>query len=281
LTPVGPYGAQRRLQQSPHPLQTFPSTPSWQYVEPAGAAAQVPTVLPLGTSQIEEQQSCAFVQMSPCWTQKEAPSWHFPPRHRFEQQFELAVQSLPAVLQEVFNAAHLPPVQVPLQQLPLVVQAAPSLTQAADAQVPDTQLRVQHSVGALQAAPGAAHAPTLAAQVFVAASHTCEQQSDPVAQTSPNALHVDGEMTGPRMPPEPSRPPNAPASEPPAPVPPAPEPPAPEPPALASAWLPEPVDDELPHPARTRTQDRRTGVAVNRVMNELRDREPQSKGLAK
>jgi hypothetical protein len=64
FTPVGPYGAQRRLQQPLQASQTVPSTPSEQYVEPLGVA-QVPSVAPAAMLQIPPQQSLGFEQASP------------------------------------------------------------------------------------------------------------------------------------------------------------------------------------------------------------------------
>jgi len=65
LTPVGPYGAQRRLQQPLQASHTVPSTPSEQYVAPLGGFAHVPSVLPAGMVQIPPQQSFGFEQASP------------------------------------------------------------------------------------------------------------------------------------------------------------------------------------------------------------------------
>ena len=64
-TPVRPYGAQRRLQHSPHPPQSVPSWPPLQFVEPEGGAEQVPTVLPDAIVHVAEQQSEPLEQRSP------------------------------------------------------------------------------------------------------------------------------------------------------------------------------------------------------------------------
>ena len=65
LTPVGPYGAQRRLQQLPQlpPAQTVPST-AVQFTEPLAGWLQRPgleplTGWPLGAVQMPPQQSFA------------------------------------------------------------------------------------------------------------------------------------------------------------------------------------------------------------------------------
>jgi hypothetical protein len=64
-TPVGPYGAQSRLQQSVQLPQTEPSTPPEQNDAPDGGGAHVPTALPDAIVQVEEQQSLAFEHRSP------------------------------------------------------------------------------------------------------------------------------------------------------------------------------------------------------------------------
>ena len=122
-TPVGPYGAQRRLQQSPHPPQTVPSTPSEQYVAPEGGGAQEPTLLPGAMVHVAEQHSLPFEQMSPVCTQNEDPSWHLPPEQSFEQHSPSAAQELPAVWHAVLSGTHFPVVQVPLQHLAPLVHA--------------------------------------------------------------------------------------------------------------------------------------------------------------
>jgi hypothetical protein len=103
-----------------------------------------------------------------------------PPLHSPEQQSPFCAHVLPAVLQAVVIVAHLPAAHEPLQHVASVVHVCPSTVQAAFAHLPETQLRLQHSVGAPHAAPPAAQAPTLAAHLFVVASHSCEQQSAPV-----------------------------------------------------------------------------------------------------
>ena len=56
LVPLGPKGAHSRLQQSPQPPHTTPSTPE-QKVEPVGGELQVPNVLPTAMVQPAVQQS--------------------------------------------------------------------------------------------------------------------------------------------------------------------------------------------------------------------------------
>jgi hypothetical protein len=76
-------------------------------------------------------------------------------------------------------------VQVPLQQLASVEQVSPSEMHALAPHLPATQLKPQQSVEAVQLAPVGPHVEVLAAQLCVAASHSAEQQSAPVTQTSP------------------------------------------------------------------------------------------------
>ena len=56
FTPVGPKGAHKRLQQSPQPPHTTPSTPV-QNAGPEGCASHVPRVLPVAIVQLPVQQS--------------------------------------------------------------------------------------------------------------------------------------------------------------------------------------------------------------------------------
>jgi hypothetical protein len=90
-------------------------------------------------------------------------------------------------LQLVFSAAHLPlPSQASLQHSALLVHDCPSEVQAAAEHCPVTQLRLQQSGGALHFDPADAHTERFDAQVFVVGSHSFEQQSASVAQTSAN-----------------------------------------------------------------------------------------------
>jgi hypothetical protein len=184
MTPVGPYGAQRRLQQSPQLPQSVPSTPSLQYVAPLGGGAHTPTFLPAGIVQFAEQQSVGLLHRSPLWTQYEPPRRHLPPLQSPEQQSPLPAHVLPADLQPavVESGAHAPAAQDPLQHAASLEHAFPSTVHAACAHLPLTQLRLQHSVGEPHEAPAAAHAPVLATHLLVAASQSCEQQSAPVTQ---------------------------------------------------------------------------------------------------
>jgi hypothetical protein len=127
-TPDGP-GAHRRLQQSPQPLHSCPST-LVQYAGPVGGAAQEPTVWPVAITQLAVQQSPSRPHASPGWMQKDAPSAQcLLASHRPEQQPALAAQSLPAVLHLELSAVQvlLAP-QVPPQHSALLVQALPSDT---------------------------------------------------------------------------------------------------------------------------------------------------------
>src|SRR5260370_22319840 len=67
FTPVGPYGAQSRLQQLLQPSHTVPSTPPLQYDGPVGAAPHAPTVAPSGTTQKPPQHWVDEAQASPAY----------------------------------------------------------------------------------------------------------------------------------------------------------------------------------------------------------------------
>jgi hypothetical protein len=151
-----------------------------------GGAPQVPRVFPVAIVQVPEQQSVDLAQTSEGWMQKEEPSWQTPPPQRPEQHSVPALHALPAVWQAVLRGVHFPAVHEPPQQLASVVQARLSAMQAVVAHFPATQLNPQHSVDVPHAAVAGAQAPTLAAQEWVVASHSCEQQSAPVWQTSAN-----------------------------------------------------------------------------------------------
>jgi hypothetical protein len=140
-TPVGPQGAQARLQHGPPhsgrpaslvaepasatPPQIIPSVRP-QFAAPPGAAvAQVPRREPEARVQLPAQQSASVEQASPPWMQKD-DAWHVPPVHRLEQQSPFVEQAFPSVAQLVLSAWHVPPVHCWLQQAALPVQLAPS-----------------------------------------------------------------------------------------------------------------------------------------------------------
>jgi hypothetical protein len=64
FTPVGPKGAQSRLQQSPQSLHVTPSTPV-QFAAADVGKPQVPVVAPFAMLQMLLQQSVGREQMSP------------------------------------------------------------------------------------------------------------------------------------------------------------------------------------------------------------------------
>jgi hypothetical protein len=187
--PAGP-GAHKRLQQSPQPVQSTPST-LVQYEGPFGGSAQVPTVFPVAIVQSAAQQSLSCAQLSPGWVQKEAVSAQcLVPSHNPEQQSPLAAHVLPAVEQLVLSGVHVLPVpQVPLQHSSLLVQALVSETHWADEHFPPTQLKEQQSVPAVQSPAAAAHVVSGATQPLVG-SQIPEQQSVPVAQVKVTALQL-------------------------------------------------------------------------------------------
>lgn len=127
------------------------------------------------------------------------------------------VHAFPAVRHTVVSGTHLLAVQVPLQHWAFDVQLPLSETHVVE-HLPPTQLKLQHSVDVLHAAPLPVHTEVLAAHVCFVASQILEQQSAPEAQTSPNLWHVEAVPPVPTIPPEPPRPavpPPTPAAPPP------------------------------------------------------------------
>lgn len=185
-TPVGAYGAHSRLQQSVQEPHRVPSTPSVQNVGAVGGAAQVPSVLPCAIVQVPEQHCDPAVQTSLVWTQNDEPSWQRPLEQSPEQQSAFVVHAFPAVRHAVVSGTHLFAVQVPPQHCPFDVQLPLSDTHAVPEHLPPTQFKLQHSVDTVHAAPLAEHTLVLGAHVCFVASQIREQQSFPVAQTSPN-----------------------------------------------------------------------------------------------
>src|SRR5262245_24201024 len=108
-TPVSAYGAQRRLQHCPQPLQNVPSTAPLQRVPPGFGTSHVPSVAPAAMLQIPPQQSPPCTQASPVWMQYEPPSEQVPPLQRCEQHWSLVEHWLPAVLHVGFSGVHVVP----------------------------------------------------------------------------------------------------------------------------------------------------------------------------
>lgn len=178
MRPLGPNGAQSRLQQLPQPSHNVPSTPP-QSDEPVGGVAQVPTLAPAGMSHAPEQQSAACAQTSPVWMHQETPSAQLPATQLFEQQSPSVAQLLPEVRQLALSAAHEPPVHVPLQHSEPVVHLSPSEMQASAEQVPPSQRSEQQLVAFVHAEPAAVQVVKADWQVPEVASHCPEQQSLP------------------------------------------------------------------------------------------------------
>jgi hypothetical protein len=172
---VGPYGAQRRLQQPLQSPHTTPSTPSLQYVEPPGGAEQVPNVLPAAMLQMPPQQSPGLEHTSPGWMQNDDASAQVFPLQSLEQHWPLSVHALPAVLQVVLRAAHMPPTQSPLQQELALVQAWPSDVQVPAPHLPLLQLSEQQSVLFMHAPSAATHLPRVEPQTWFVGSQLPEQ----------------------------------------------------------------------------------------------------------
>jgi hypothetical protein len=172
FTPVGPYGAQRRLQ---HPLQashSVPSTPSLQYVAPLGTGPHFPSVAPVAIWQIPLQQEGEFEQVSPDWTQNDGVPQTPAVVQYFEQHSAEPPQALPADLHVALIGTHFPPEQLPPQHWALLVQAPLSETHC-DPHMPLTQLRVAHWVGDVHPPPGCTF--TISVQVWAVGSHFMEQ----------------------------------------------------------------------------------------------------------
>jgi hypothetical protein len=137
-TPLGPQGAQARLQHGPPqagnpasgagpvplvpvPPHSCPSTTP-QFAGPDGGDdPQMPRVRPDATLQVPVQQSVADAHESPAWPQND-DGWQAPPMQRPEQQSALVEQALPRVPQAAFNVAQLPASHCWLQQSPLAAQ---------------------------------------------------------------------------------------------------------------------------------------------------------------
>jgi hypothetical protein len=156
FTPVGPYGAQSRLQHPLQASQSVPSTPSLQFVAPAAGAEQMPSVAPCAMLQMPPQQSNEFAHVSPVWMQNDG-GWQVPAGQYFEQQSPAAPHALPCDLQPApgLIAAHLPLAQLPPQHSPLAVQARPSDVHGAAAHWPATQLKLAHCVFTVHGVPAA------------------------------------------------------------------------------------------------------------------------------
>src|SRR5690606_27093443 len=107
---------------------------------------------------------------------------------------------------------------------------------AVSLQLPSSQWNEQQSLLLSQSPPSSLHSMTLRPQVFVALSHTSEQQSSGELQSSPNPPHTGPTGPSPPAPPEPLPLPPLPVSPapPPTPVPPELLPPALVPPELVA-----------------------------------------------
>jgi hypothetical protein len=149
-TPVGPYGAQRRLQHEPPHVgavvpeapQTVPSTIE-QLAEPAEGCPHVPYVLPLAIVQTPPQQSDGAEHTSPDWRQYDDAA-HRPPVQSCEQHCEFCVHVLPSVRQAALSVSHVPDVHAPLQHCEAAVQEPPSETHVGKAHTPPVHCPVQH-----------------------------------------------------------------------------------------------------------------------------------------
>jgi hypothetical protein len=138
-TPVGPHGAQARLQHGPPhfgrplsmktappsaapPPHSSPSTRPQLAGPEGGVALQVPSVCPVATLHTPVQQSALAAQASPGCTQND-DGWHVPDVHSAEQHSPLDVQALPSVEHVVLSGLHLPLLHSWLQHCPFEVHA--------------------------------------------------------------------------------------------------------------------------------------------------------------
>jgi hypothetical protein len=132
-TPVGPYGAQRRLQHAPPqagtvppvttPPQTVPST--WlQLLAPPGGGPHVPYRLPATGVHTPVQQSPLLPHVSPtCWQNDGVVQMPLAGQN-IEQHCEACVHGFPTVVQPDGGGVHVPfDPHAPLQHCALVVQA--------------------------------------------------------------------------------------------------------------------------------------------------------------
>jgi hypothetical protein len=163
-TCVGPYGAQRRLQQEPPhagspasgasvapPAQSAPSG-SPQFAAPAGGVPHVPSAFVPVLVQMPPQHCSPVAHASPsCPHHDEA--LQCPPEQSFEQQSAPVEQALPRVLQVVLRGVHVPLVQVPLQHEALDVHFMPSEMHAGRLHTPLVHVPEQHSLALLHAPP--------------------------------------------------------------------------------------------------------------------------------
>jgi hypothetical protein len=173
-TPVGPYGAQRRLQQSPpqegtspsaiavppsavDPAHSIPSTAP-QLLVPVASGAQSPRNAFDATLHVPLQQSALTVHVSPVWPQNDGTE-HTPPWQSSEQHSPETLHALPRVLQVGLSAAHVPLTHEPPQHSPSEEHGSSSEMHDAMLQTPFAQFPLQQSHGPLHAAPSFMHAP--------------------------------------------------------------------------------------------------------------------------
>ncbi len=164
-TPVGPYGAQRRLQhEPPHagsgpvaavttPPQTVPSTIE-QLAAPEGGWPHVPYSCPAAIVQSPPQQSDGDPHASPLCPQNDE-AWHVPLlAQNIEQHPEFCVHELPTVVQLVLSGVHVPAApHIPLQHCALPAHAWPSEVHAGKTQTPLLHVPLQQSLGWEHAPP--------------------------------------------------------------------------------------------------------------------------------
>jgi len=188
FTPVGAYGAHRRLQQSLQSPHTVPLTP-WQKAAPSGIAPHVPSTEPAAIVHVALQHSLAEEHTSPTCEQNDAANWHVPFEQSEEQHSLFAAQLLPAVRHALFSGVQAPEVHLPPQHSASLVHAPLSETHCVPEHVPFVHEREQHAVEAAHAALPAKQTPNPLVHVCSVASHTPEQHSALAPQFAPLTPH--------------------------------------------------------------------------------------------
>jgi hypothetical protein len=173
--PVGPHGAQARLQHGPPhagspasmpaaapvdvvPPQSWPSTTPQLAGPPGGLAPHVPSVEPATIVHAPVQQSVPAEHASPPCPQNDE-AWHVPFEQSAEQQSAPDAHWLPSVLQVAFSAAHAPRAQLWLQQSPFAVHVPWSDVHAGYRQTLPSQSLLQQSAPIVHPAPSPRQLP--------------------------------------------------------------------------------------------------------------------------
>jgi hypothetical protein len=138
---------------------------------------------------------------SPFWVQNEGWLEQRPFEQSFEQQSPFPAHALPDVLHDPLSAAHRfappsPATHDPPQQVAFEVHASLSEVHRFFPHLPPSQTKVQHSLPVAQESPDALHVPIGFTHIFVVASQTAEQQSALTAHAIPLSAHVSASALG-------------------------------------------------------------------------------------